>query len=239
VFSSTDRAGRVDLAFTDRHGGVSAPPYASLNLGRSIGDSPFAVDRNLELVASAFGASASQITLMDQVHSGDVAVIDGPRDPRPRADAMVTASPEVVLCVRAADCVPVLLADPEAAVIGCAHSGRLGMTAGVVPNVVDQMRALGATNITAWIGPHVCGSCYEVPANMRAEVVVAVPESFAETSWGTPALDVGAGVRAQLLATGCTVVDRARCTLEDPDLYSYRREGRASGRLGGLIRVRP
>ena len=68
---------------------------------------------------------------------------------------------------------------------------------------------------------------------MRAEVVGLVPESFAETSWGTPALDVGAGVRAQLLDAGCAVVDRARCTLEDPNLYSYRRDGRASGRLAG------
>jgi YfiH family protein len=239
VFSSTDRAGRVDLAFTDRHGGVSTPPYASLNLGRSIGDSRFAVDRNLELVASALGVSTSQIMVMNQVHSAHVAVIDGPGDPRPRADAMVTTSTEVVLCVRAADCVPVLLADPGAGVIACAHSGRVGMTAGVVPNVVSQMRTLGATDITAWIGPHVCGSCYEVPATMRAEVVGLVPESFAETSWGTPALDVGAGVRAQLLDAGCAVVDRARCTLEDPNLYSYRRDGRASGRLGGLIRLRP
>jgi polyphenol oxidase len=239
VFSSTDRAGRVDLAFTDRHGGVSSHPYSSLNLGRSIGDSPSAVDRNLELVASAIGVSSSQIMVMNQVHSADVAVIDGPGDPHPRADAMVTTCTEVVLCVRAADCVPVLLADPDAGVIACAHCGRVGMTAGIVSNVVDQMRRLEAKDITAWVGPHVCGSCYEVPATMRTEVVELVPESFAETSWGTPALDVGAGVRAQLGDAGCSVVDRARCTLEDPSLYSYRRDGRASGRLAGLIRRRP
>jgi YfiH family protein len=227
----------VYLAFTDRHGGVSAPPYDSLNLGRSIGDRPSAVDHNLRLVAGAFGAGSQEIVLMDQEHGANVTVIDGSGSRTPRADAMVTASPRVVLCVRAADCVPVLLADPNAPVIGCAHAGRLGMTAGVVPNAVEKMRALGATSVTAWIGPYVCGSCYEVPAALRAEVAAVVPESFAETSWGTPALDIGAGVRAQLVDAGCTVVDRARCTLEDPNLFSYRREGRASGRLGGLIRL--
>jgi YfiH family protein len=237
VFSSTDRLGLVHVAFTDRHGGVSAPPYDSLNLGRAIGDNPAAVDRNLRLVAGAFGAVPSEILLMDQVHGANVTVIDGPGVPSPRADAMVTGSPRVVLCVRAADCVPVLLADPTAAVIGCAHAGRVGMTSGVVPNTLEQMRALGATSITAWIGPYVCGSCYEVPATLRTEVADAVPESYAETSWGTPALDIGAGVRAQLMNAECTVVDRARCTVEDPNLFSYRREGRASGRLGGLIRL--
>jgi YfiH family protein len=237
VFSSTDRVGPVHVAFTDRHGGVSAPPYDSLNLGRSIGDRQTHVDRNLQLVASALGAVSSQIVLMDQVHGSNVTVIDGPGDPSPRADAMVTTSPRVVLCVRAADCMPVLLADPEAAVIGCVHAGRLGMTSGVVPNALEQMRALGATNITAWIGPYVCGSCYEVPATLRAEVADVVPESFAQTSWGTPALDIGAGIRAQLVDAGCSVVDRARCTFEDPNLFSYRREGGASGRLGGLIRL--
>ena len=72
------------------------------------------------------------------------------------------------------------------------------------------MRELGADEITAWIGPHVCGRCYEVPESMRAEVAAVVPESFAETSWGTPALDIGAGVRAQLARAGVTVVEVGR-----------------------------
>lgn len=237
MFSSTDRLGPVTVAFTDRHGGVSAPPYDSLNLGRAVGDNPSAVDHNLQLVAGELGVDASHVVLMNQVHGANVAVIDRPTDPQLRTDAMVSASRQVALCVRAADCVPVLLADPAAPVIGCAHAGRLGMAAGVVPNAVEKMHALGATSITAWLGPHVCGSCYEVPATVRAEVVDVVPESFAETSWGTPALDIGAGVRAQLIEAGCTVVDRTRCTLEDVNLFSYRRDGRASGRLGGLIRL--
>ena len=97
------------------------------------------------------------------------------------------------------------------------------------------MRDLGASEITAWIGPHICGRCYEVPAAMRAEVVAALPESGAETSWGTPALDLGAGVRAQLERAGVSVIEVGRCTREDPELHSYRRDGAAAGRFAGLV----
>ena len=78
-----------------------------------------------------------------------------------------------------------------------------------------------------------------MPAQMRDEVAAAVPESFAETSWGTPAVDVGAGVVAQLEAEGVEVVDASRCTVEDDELYSYRRQGADAGRLGGIVWVRP
>ena len=91
--------------------------------------------------------------------------------------------------------------------MGAAHCGRPGLLAGVVRATVGGMRDLGARAIAAWIGPHVCGACYEVPAEMRAEVAAVVPESRAVTSWGTPALDIGAGVRAQLEARGVAVID--------------------------------
>jgi copper oxidase (laccase) domain-containing protein len=99
------------------------------------------------------------------------------------------------------------------------------------------MRAIGASEITAWIGPHVCGACYEVPEKMQAEVGAIEPAAVATTSWGTPSLDIGAGVRAQLERDGVTVVDVSRCTRESADLYSYRRDGSNSGRLAGLIRL--
>ena len=142
-----------------------------------------------------------------------------------------------MLAVRAADCVPVLLADARAGVIGAAHCGRPGLAAGVVPRTLEAMRALGATEITAWIGPHVCGACYEVPAEMQAEVGAIEPASVATTSWGTPSLDLAAGVRAQLERGGAVAVDAGGCTRESPDLYSYRRDGSSAGRLAGLIRI--
>ena len=251
MFSYTDSRGRIDVAFTDRHGGSSGGPFASLNLAVNGSEDAALVRRNLATVARAFRGltpgqeygDPSRIALMRQVHGADVHVVTGdvPDDTTgpPTADALVTAVPDVVLLVRVADCVPVLLADAERGVVGAAHAGRPGMVAGVVPAAVARMRELGAERITAWVGPHVCGRCYEVPEAMRTEVAALVPASFAETSWGTPALDVGAGVRAQLVAAGVDVVDASRCTIEHDDLYSYRRQGVDSGRLGGLVRVRP
>ena len=251
MFAYTASRGVVDVAFTDRHGGVSGGPFASLNLAVNGTESPDAVGQNLDLVARAFaraGASGAPlgdkppVALIRQVHGADVHVVtaDSLRSGEvPTADGVVTDLAGVVLLVRVADCVPVLLADEAAGVVGAAHAGRPGMVAGVVPATVAAMRSLGARDLTAWVGPHVCGRCYEVPEQMRAEVAAVVPASFAETSWGTPALDVGAGVVSQLEADGVTVVDASRCTIEDDDLYSYRRQGTDSGRLGGLVWRRP
>ncbi len=105
---------------------------------------------------------------------------------------------------------------------------------------VARMRELGATVITAWIGPHVCGACYEVPEQMRDEVAAVVPEARATTSWGTPALDLGAGVRVQLEAAGVSHVQVVGgCTREDTDFPSYRRDGDASTRFAGVIWMSP
>src|SRR5690606_10514413 len=150
-----------------------------------------------------------------------------PADP-PAADAVVTTTPGLVLAVRVADCTPVLLADAGAGVLGAAHAGRPGLAVGVVPAVVARMAELGAdpARVVAVVGPAVCGRCYEVPAEMREQVVAAagVPEAWAETRWGTPAVDVPGGVVAQLKAAGVADVRRvATCTMESEDHYSYRR----------------
>ncbi|MPZ93669.1 MAG: peptidoglycan editing factor PgeF [Propionibacteriales bacterium] len=236
-----DQRDRAAVAFTDRHGGVSASPFDSLNLGAAAGDRTADVERNLVLAVEAFGADPAQVARMNQVHGRDVAVVRAaPAAPdRPRADGMVTDQPGLTLVVRVADCVPVLLADPRAGLVGCAHAGRPGLAAGVVPRTVEALRELGAQQLTAWVGPHVCGTCYEVPEQMQADVGAFVPEAVATTAWGTPSLDLGAGVRAQLLAAGCEVVDAACCTRESPDLYSYRRDGEKSGRSAGLVRLLP
>ncbi|KQP67181.1 laccase [Nocardioides sp. Leaf285] len=228
----------MDLAFTDRVGGVSAAPFAELNLAVEGDDDPGSRQRNLELLLADF-APGDRVADLLQVHGREVVTVgERPAAERPRADALVTDSPGVVLVVRAADCVPVLLADPVAGVVGAAHAGRPGLVAGVVPAVVSRMRELGARRIEAWVGPHVCGGCYEVPEQMRDEVAAVVPESRATTTWGTPALDVGAGVVAQLRGEDVVAHDVSRCTRESPDLFSYRRDGRAAGRLAGVVRRR-
>lgn len=242
MFCFHDTRTRIGVAFTDRHGGVSAAPYDALNLGMASGDDPAAVEHNYDLVADRLGAQSEQVARMHQVHGSDVAVVLEPpgRDDLPKVDAMVTVETGLLLSVRAADCVPVLLADPGAGVVGCAHAGRSGLADGVVPNVVETMREQGARAITGWVGPHVCGRCYEVPEEMRADVSGRVPETHSTTSWGTPALDLGAGVEAQLRAAGCRLAEVPRlCTVESPDLFSHRRDGQLSGRSAGLVWMLP
>jgi YfiH family protein len=231
---------RGELAFTDRYGGAGAVPYDELNLALEGDDDLEVCAENLRLVAADF-APGAVVADMRQVHGNAVVVVDGPptASSRPEVDALVTASVDTVLVVRVADCVPVLLADPEAGVIGVVHAGRPGMVAGVAPVAVDRMRDLGAREPTAWLGPRICGACYEVPEGMQAEVGARVPEAVSTTSWGTPALDIAAGVRAQLEAMDVRVVDVAACTRESADLYSYRRDGARAGRFAGLIRRRP
>ncbi|GAB2739952.1 peptidoglycan editing factor PgeF [Streptomyces bullii] len=228
------------FAFTDRWGGVSAAPYEELNLGGAVGDDPGAVRTNRELAAKSLGLDAGRVVWMNQVHGADVAVVDGPwgsSSPIPSVDAIVTARRGLALAVLTADCVPVLLADPVAGVVAAAHAGRPGMIAGVVPAALRAMMELGAdpSRIAARTGPAVCGRCYEVPETMRAEVAAVEPAAYAETSWGTPAVDVRAGVHAQLDRFG--VRDRAQspvCTLESGDHFSYRRD-RTTGRLAGYV----
>ncbi len=238
MYAHRSSLGPVDLAFTDRLGGVSAAPFDSLNLALTGADDPAAITENQRLVLADF-APGDSLVGMHQVHGADVTVLrDQRHDDLPRCDGLVTTRPGRVLMTRAADCVPVLLADPDAGVVAAVHSGRPGLAAGVVPAAVATMREQGARTITAWVGPHVCGRCYEVPAEMQAEVGALEPDAVSTTSWGTPALDIGAGVRAQLARDGVTVVDVSRCTRESPDLYSHRRDGASSGRLAGLIRLR-
>ncbi len=235
MYSHRSSTGPVDLAFTDRYGGVSAVPFDSLNLALAGEDDPDDVRRNVDLLLADFGPGA-ELADMEQVHGRTVVEAGGARR---QCDAVVTDRPDVVLMVRVADCVPVLLADPEAGVIGAAHAGRVGMAAGVVTACVDRMRSLGASEISAWLGPHICGRCYEVPAALRDEVAAIEPSTASTTSWGTPGLDVGAGVAAQLERAHVRVHDVSRCTLESADLYSYRRDAARAGRLAGVIRRRP
>ncbi|MFI6941018.1 peptidoglycan editing factor PgeF [Streptomyces sp. NPDC050418] len=228
------------FAFTNRWGGVSAAPYEQLNLGGAVGDDPAAVLRNRELAAHSLGIEPGEVVWMNQVHGKDVAVVEGPwasDADLPCVDAVVTGRRGPALAVLTADCTPVLLADPEAGVIGAAHAGRPGMLAGVVPATVEAMVELGAEpgRIIARTGPAVCGRCYEVPDGMRADVAAAEPAAFAETSWGTPAVDVTAGVRAQLERLGVRdLVSSDVCTRESADHYSYRRD-RTTGRLASYI----
>lgn len=227
--------------FTTRDGGVSRAPYASLNLARHVGDDEGAVATNRERLRAAMGVD---VVFVDQVHSAEVAVLEKDDElvaARVRtADALVTRRRDVALAIMVADCLPVLLVDPETGVVGAAHAGRAGLLAGVLENTVAAMQELGADagRVHAEIGPSVCGACYEVPAAMRAEAERTRPGIGATTRHGTPSLDLRAGAVLALAGAGLRtehVLSDAPCTVEDERFYSYRREQR-TGRLVGVIR---
>jgi len=226
------------VMFTGRGGGVSAPPYDTLNMSASAGDQASAVAANRRRVAQACGLQPEHLSWMRQVHGAAVSYAGAaPQGQPPEADAMFTDVPARALVVLVADCAPVLLADPEARIVGAAHAGREGMASGVVTELVAAMSGAGAdpARIRAVIGPHICGRCYEVPAQMQARVAGRVPEAACVTRAGTPGIDVGAGVEAQLARAGVRMVTAdPRCTAETPELYSYRRDGR-TGRFAGLV----
>ena len=221
MFLLRDACGPIELAFTDR----------------SIDLSTAAVDHTLAEVASA--AEVESVATMHQVHGSDVVWVDV-AGTQPKADVLLTDVVGLGLLVRVADCVPVVLAVPDEQLVGVVHSGRPGLVAGVVPAAVDALRERGATRIEAWVGPRVCGRCYELPAAMAAEVADAVPEARSTTSWGTPAADIGAGVVAQLSDRNVVVHDVGAdlCTMEDERFFSYRREGDASGRFAAFAVLR-
>ncbi len=241
VVLAVDLGPGVRAGFTTRAGGVSAEPYGGLNLGAGVGDDPASVAENRSRVAGWAGAPVAFGT---QVHGRDVAVVtsSGDRDPLAsvgEVDALVASGPGVAVGVLVADCVPILIADAEAGLAAAVHAGRRGLVAGVVEAAVERLVALGARHdrLRAAVGPSIAGASYEVPAELRDEVADVVPDVAARTAWGTPALDLPAGVLAVLRGAGVEGVEHvARDTYLDETLFSYRRTGR-TGRFAGIVRT--
>ena len=226
----------IGAAVTDRFGGTSAAPYDELNLADHVGDGAGAVARNRELVLDELGASYALAT-MRQVHGRHVEVLDERPAQPPEADAIVTRVAGLVLTVLVADCTPILLWDRRAGVVAAVHAGRRGLAAGVLPATIDTMCRLRARpeRMYAVVGPSICAEHYEVPVGMRDEVARAAPASSAQTADGAPALDIRAGLLAQLHSSGMRRwMVMPHCTVESPSYYSYRRDG-ITGRFAGLV----
>ncbi|MFD6881346.1 MULTISPECIES: peptidoglycan editing factor PgeF [unclassified Rhodococcus (in: high G+C Gram-positive bacteria)] len=223
---------------TTRAGGISAPPYDSFNLAGHVGDDPAAVAANRRRLASVIGLPEERFVWMEQIHSRNVTVVDGPvQGEVPATDALVTRATDLALVALSADCVSILLSDDEAGVIAAVHAGRVGARIGILPRVLDVMRDLGARpeRIAALLGPAASGANYEVPAAMRDDVEAHLPGSATRTARGTPGLDLRAGLRRQLLDHGVTsVAEDPRCTIEDPMLFSHRRSA-PTGRFASVI----
>lgn len=238
----------VSVAFTDTNAG---------NIALHVGDDPGAVLRRRVRLEHAAGVAPRRFQYMNQVHGNEVSLVAEPgavaetaavvesgasseSDPAagapqaPTADALVSLG--TPLAVMVADCIPLVLvgAGDSGPVLAAVHAGRPGLFSGVIPAAVERMRASGATDIRAWLGPSVCGNCYEVPAELRDEVAGVLPSAWSTTTWGTPALDLPGGAASQLDALGVPIEYRGPCTLENESLFSHRRDSR-SGRFAGLV----
>jgi polyphenol oxidase len=233
---------RVRRVVTTRAGGQSRPPYDSFNLGAGVGDDPTAVNANRKRLADELRLAPERLVWMEQVHGRNAVIVDGPQQqPVEMTDALVTKEPNLALIALTADCVPVLLADPEAGVVAAVHAGRVGARIGVVPAALQAMTEAGAATerVEVLLGPSVCGECYEVPAEMQADVDRHLPGSACKTRKGTTGLDLRAGLWRQLADAGVAKIGiDPRCTVEDQTLFSHRRNG-TTGRLAALTWIEP
>lgn len=233
---------RIRRVVTTRDGGVSRPPFDTFNLGDGSGDEPSAVVTNRQRLADELGLRRDRVCFMEQVHGRTATVVgDAEQHPAEATDALVTARAGVAVVALVADCVPILLGDPEAAVVAAIHAGRVGARVGVLHAGLETMRAVGADlgRVEALLGPAICGHCYEVPAAMANDVEQHLPGSACRTRGGSPALDLRAGLCGQLerLGVGKIGVD-PRCTAEDRSLFSYRRDG-TTGRIAAVTWIEP
>lgn len=224
----------VQLGFTDRYSGVSTGVFSQFNLAANVGEDLLTVGYNRGLLKKNLGVR--RLFFMKQVHGNDVAVVDSACEESFEivADGLVTDVEGFGLCVLAADCLPVVFADVENGVVGVAHVGREGMFLGVVFGVVQAMFAKGAKNVQAWLGPAICGMCYEVPLLLQSRVVEKVPASFSVTRWGTSGLDIVSGVCSQLFDLGVEIFNFSVCSFENCRFYSYRRFSN-TGRFAGFV----
>jgi polyphenol oxidase len=226
----------VRAAFTLRTGGVSAPPFDSLNVGAHLGDADTCVAENRKRVREHLSLPAEPAWL-EQVHGTDVIELKEEEPHRP-ADAVITRRPGRVCVVQVADCLPALFAARDASVIGVAHAGWRGLAAGVLEATVSRL-GVPAAQLIAWLGPAISAEHFEVASEVRAAFVAqdaGAADALTANARGRWQCDLAALARRRLAALGITAVSGgAWCTYADRErFFSFRRDGRC-GRMAALI----
>lgn len=226
---------RVRAVTTTRAGGVSRPPYDSLNLGDHVGDDPAAVATNRRRLQQALGLPA-QPGWLKQVH-GNCPVDAATHPAGGEADAVYTRRAGLVCAVMTADCLPLLLCDRQGSVVAAVHAGWRGLLNGVIERSVGRMGAPQA--LLAWMGPAIGPQAFEVGDEVRRAFVAADAASaaaFRPSDSGRWLADIYALARGRLARCGVTAVSGGEyCTYSQPErFYSYRRDGR-TGRMASLI----
>jgi len=236
----------VFWAATGRSGGVSTGDFRSLNLATHVGDDPRSVGENRDRVRRWSGASA--LITLSAVHGSDVVVVDddvleGARAGHdPVADAVVCARADIALLAMGADCLTLAIVGDDDRTVAAVHCGWRGLAGDVVGATVATLARLGVQPAHVVLGPAVCGACYPVSPERVDDVRATAPEGVTEASLvvcpdGQPGIDVRAGVTHRLQSLGVPgsqITSVALCTVEEPDLFSFRRDGR-TGRQGIVV----
>jgi YfiH family protein len=227
---TSDSLSNLRHGFFTRRGGASSGVFQGLNCGTGSSDQSDMVAINRARVAQAMQVDTDALIGVHQVHSPDVVTVDGPLADKPRADAMVTATPGLALSILTADCQPVLFADARAGVIGAAHAGWRGALDGVLEATLDGMERLGARrhDIVAVIGPTISQRAYEVGPEFLDAFMADDPDNsrfFANGEGDRMQFDLPAFGLHRLRQAGVGQAEWTRhCTYSDADrFYSYRR----------------
>jgi len=219
----------VNYSFTDRTGGLSTGAFLSRNVATHVGDDQETVLSNRAALETLLGLP---IQYMNQIHGNVVATVGVEIIAEPTADALVTQSVGIGMAVVVADCIPLLLASSQT--VAAVHVGRKGLMNEVALAAIHEMRSHDISEITAVVGPSICGECYEVSQDIYDDVSKTFPLAASKTRDGGFALDLSCALIDQLQSLGVRVVDEGRCTVEESNLYSYRRDG-VTGRQVGVV----
>lgn len=228
----------IVAGFSTRRGGVSAPPYTSLNVGLHTDDDPAAVRTNRRRLAAALGFTPDHMATAGQVHGTTVRVVDAPGHV-PNCDGLVTTASDVLLCITAADCAAVLLADAEAQIMAACHAGWRGTAGGIIPATMKQMTTLGAqpARMQAYVSPCISAARFEVGPEVAAQFDDAVVHHPPDQK--KPHVDLKAAIARQLRAAGVPAphIDVSpHCTMGESEIFfSHRGEDGITGRMMGCI----
>ncbi len=226
---------RVRFGISTRRGGVSPEPYG-MNLSFAVGDDERRVEENRKRFFGSLGIDQESVAIPGQVHGSRVVKVDSPGR-YPECDGLVTDQPGVYCCVSVADCIPVFLLDSLRPAVGAVHAGWRGTVAGITKSAVELMRETFASqpeNLLAYIGPGADGCCYEV----GAEVAERFPQGTVIVREGKRFVDLKKANREQLVRGGVpesNIEMSSSCTICDSLYHSYRRDGKKSGRMMGVI----
>ncbi|MDO4664879.1 MAG: peptidoglycan editing factor PgeF [Actinomycetaceae bacterium] len=236
------------VAFTTRFGGVSKAAFSDFNLGDHVGDDPHAVAENRRILQARFGAPVlwmhqthsdvvNVANSRDLVYEGDALVIDAAQFSSSESETTneISALAPPAAAVMVADCVPILLASASGRVVAAVHAGRAGLEKRIIAKTVRVMQDIEDVPVSAAIGPHICGRCYEVPLSLQAQLVSVTPQARAVSARGTPALNLGAAAREQLREVHAKIQFQSNvCTKTSSKYFSYRRQ-KQTGRFVGII----